>query len=490
MSAPTTTMSQSTPADDFLKEVQTLLKVVEATKKEFFEKRKNDEQPTKQRKWFGAKKTTGDSRNDAKTADDEVQTAIKGVLDKLIQLLKNLNKLIDFLKKETLLDAMLLKELGDYPTWILISFQAVTELWNERNGQNLLSRARYSEYHKSKILQLHNDIEEFQKQAALDVDIDASLIHFGIKYQDLGEIRKSLDYFEKSLTMRQQLHGDTPHPDIAKSLTNVGIAYEDLGQIRTGLDYLEKSLTMFQQLYGDTPHCDIAGALDNIGSAYEDLGKNREGLDYYQKALTMRQQLYGGTPHPDIARSLNNVGISYEALGELCKGLEYKKKSLTMYQQLHGDTPHPDIAMSLNNVGVAYQAHGMIRKGLHYQEQSLMMDQQLHGDKPHPNIAQSLNNVGMAHATLGEYPLARRYFTKGLKLSRQMDPKLAGAHIAQFKQRLSELEQRKKWRTTFWSLSLAVVVALVQYLIFMCFSYDNEIPEYNHLSADHLMGNP
>ena len=93
------------------------------------------------------------------------------------------------------------------------------------------------------------------------------------------------------------------------------------------------------------------------------------------------------------------------------------------------------------------------------------MYQQLHGEKPHPDIAMSLNNVGTAYESLGDYPTAKRYFAQGLNLSRQLDPELADSYVAIFRQRLSELEKRKKWRMSFFGLFMVVVAVLVQYLI-------------------------
>ena len=76
----------------------------------------------------------------------------------------------------------------------------------------------------------------------------------GIAYQELGEVKKGLDYQEQSLQMRQTLYLDTNHPDVASSLNNVGVAYEKLGEVAKGLKYKEQSLQMRQALYPDTDH--------------------------------------------------------------------------------------------------------------------------------------------------------------------------------------------------------------------------------------------
>ena len=47
-------------------------------------------------------------------ACSDVETATKGLLDKLLELLKNFNKLIEFMNKETLLDSTLLEEMREY----------------------------------------------------------------------------------------------------------------------------------------------------------------------------------------------------------------------------------------------------------------------------------------------------------------------------------------------------------------------------------------
>jgi tetratricopeptide (TPR) repeat protein len=61
--------------------------------------------------------------------------------------------------------------------------------------------------------------------------IAESINTLGIAYENLGDFRNALDYYEKALKIRQALYQDN-HPDIADSLYNVGLAYNKLRHVR------------------------------------------------------------------------------------------------------------------------------------------------------------------------------------------------------------------------------------------------------------------
>ncbi len=55
-----------------------------------------------------------------------------------------------------------------------------------------------------------------------------------------------------------KLYPDGVHPDIAASYNNLGIAYYGLGEYRKAIEYYEKSLFLKLKLYPDGEHPDIA----------------------------------------------------------------------------------------------------------------------------------------------------------------------------------------------------------------------------------------
>ena len=56
--------------------------------------------------------------------------------------------------------------------------------------------------------------------------------------------------YGKSLEMRLEIYGNTPHPDIATSYNNMGITYKGMGDIDKARDLLQKALQMREQTLG------------------------------------------------------------------------------------------------------------------------------------------------------------------------------------------------------------------------------------------------
>ena len=80
---------------------------------------------------------------------------------------------------------------------------------------------------------------------------------------------------------------------VAMFLDNVGETYEELGEKKKDLEYYEQALTMLRTLYRDQPHPEVAAFLNNVGWAYDALGDTKKGLTYYEQALEMLKALYG-----------------------------------------------------------------------------------------------------------------------------------------------------------------------------------------------------
>ena len=134
---------------------------------------------------------------------------------------------------------------------------------------------------------------------------------------------QALFYLERVLKMHQNLHGESPHADVARFLSDVGMVYVTLGDMQKSLPYLEEALAMRSRLYGKLLHPDIANALNNLGVAHHNLGDIQKGLAYKTQALAMRRAIYDNIPHPDLADSLNSVGLTHQKLGEMQKARSY-----------------------------------------------------------------------------------------------------------------------------------------------------------------------
>ncbi|CAF4555589.1 unnamed protein product [Rotaria magnacalcarata] len=70
----------------------------------------------------------------------------------------------------------------------------------------------------------------------------------------MGEYSKALEYYEKSLKIREISLPPT-HPDLAQSYNNIGGVYYNMGEYSKALPLLEKTLDIFRKSLPSThPH--------------------------------------------------------------------------------------------------------------------------------------------------------------------------------------------------------------------------------------------
>jgi tetratricopeptide (TPR) repeat protein len=144
-------------------------------------------------------------------------------------------------------------------------------------------------------------------------------------YSDQGNHPKALDYYQKSLKIREQI-GD--QQGIAVCLMNMGNSYYDQGNYPKALDYYQKSLKIQEQIGNQQG---IAYSLNNMGSIYSGQGNYPKALEYFQKSLKINEQIgdQGG-----IANCLNNIGAAYNELHQPQTAKEFARKGLKLAQEI------------------------------------------------------------------------------------------------------------------------------------------------------------
>ncbi len=230
----------------------------------------------------------------------------------------------------------------------------------------------------------------------------------GITNSNLSDYDSALEYYEKSLKIREEI-GDKA--GIAFSLGNIGNIYLRWGKYDSALEYLEKSLKIEEEI-GDK--AGFAKSLNNIGNIYLRWGKYDSTLEYLEKSLKIREEI---GDKAGIADTLNNIGLIYSNQGKYDRALEYLEKSLKMFEEI-GDKA--GIANSLNNIGLIYDNWGKYDSALEYYEKSLRIEEEI-GDKA--GIANSLNNIGLIYNSWGKYDRVLEYHEKSLKIREEIGDK-------------------------------------------------------------------
>jgi tetratricopeptide (TPR) repeat protein len=142
-----------------------------------------------------------------------------------------------------------------------------------------------------------------------------------------GDYPKSLDFFIKSLELREKV-GDTR--GIASSNNNIGVLLSNMGKLEESLERHEKCMTAMRKM-GD--QSGIATAYNNKGTVYMNRGDNESALDSHTESLKIREKI---GDQQGIASSCCNLGQVFRALGDLSKALEYNRRGLRFFE-LTGD---------------------------------------------------------------------------------------------------------------------------------------------------------
>merc|ERR1719316_1231010 len=79
------------------------------------------------------------------------------------------------------------------------------------------------------------------------------------------------------------------------------------GSAAAALEHENAVLKMRQRLHGEGDHPDIATSMNNLASTLHHLGKHQQALEMQEEVLKMRQRLYPEGDHPKIAESMNNL---------------------------------------------------------------------------------------------------------------------------------------------------------------------------------------
>lgn len=232
-----------------------------------------------------------------------------------------------------------------------------------------------------------------------------ALINSGYYFKQKGEILEALNYYEKSLNIKQQI-GDKSGASLA--LNNIAMIYYNQGNITKALAYHTQSLKIQEELGNKSG---IANSLNNIGGIYDNQGDTHKALEYFSKSLKLREEL---GDKAGVATSLTNIGYIYLNRGDTNKALEYCNKTLQINKEINNQS---GLAYAFNNLGFIYLNQGNIDKAFEFYNKSLKIRERI-GDKQ--GQAYSYNNLAAVFYKQKNYENAIKYATLSLKISEEL----------------------------------------------------------------------
>jgi len=251
----------------------------------------------------------------------------------------------------------------------------------------------------------------------------------GNAYSELGEVATALEYYHKSLKIKEEI-GDKP--GVAIALHNIANIYSDRGNIHMALEYFQKSLNLREKI-GDKSG--IAASLNNLGTIYLDQGENKTALKYYTKSLVISEEI---GDKKSVGTSLLNIGIIYENLEDLNSALYYWQKALVILEK--GGFKKA-IAATLVNISNAYRKQKDFSKALEYYFKSLKIQDELGIKKGKAN---SLLGIGSIYYNQGNYNEASKFANKSLSLSKSLGYPLEVKNGAQLLKVIYKKQNKQK----------------------------------------------
>jgi tetratricopeptide (TPR) repeat protein len=184
--------------------------------------------------------------------------------------------------------------------------------------------------------------------------------------KDKGDYDSSLEYFNKSLEMKKNIH-EIDDPNIGDSYNNIGEIYQKKNDFKQALDSFNKAIKIFKKKL-NADHPQIAICFNNIGHVYKKEKDYSKALEFYQKALVIRQKCFS-PDHPQLADSYKNIGTAHEYLNHLDQALDNYDRSLKIYEK-SVSPQHFVIGKLLKSIGNIYENKQQFQQAHSYYEKA------------------------------------------------------------------------------------------------------------------------
>ncbi|UCE37635.1 MAG: tetratricopeptide repeat protein [Thermoplasmata archaeon] len=181
-----------------------------------------------------------------------------------------------------------------------------------------------------------------------------ALAAIGNVYQFKGENDRALEYFNKSLMIREKI-GD--QKGIARIFNGFGILHADKGEYDNALKEFEKSLEIKKKI-GDIR--EIAKSFNNIGLMYNLTGDLDRALGYFERGLKMLKKI----------GDLRLIGVTLNSIGEMHLIKEQYDEAIKNYEKSMEICDKNQIRRpaTYNYCGLAeaYYKKGNLKKAFHF----------------------------------------------------------------------------------------------------------------------------
>ena len=238
----------------------------------------------------------------------------------------------------------------------------------------------------------------------------------GTFYSLAGNIKEELEYYSKSLKIKQDLLPED-NPVISVSLNIIGTLFFQDGSEDEGLDFLLQSLKNTQNMITENTFM-MSIVCSNIGFVYYRKIQAVKELENSHTYLSiLRKNLLNNKISNDyisFATNLISIGIIKKKKNDYGRALLCFEKSLKIFQSIFPED-YPFYSTSLILIGSIHENNGDYNKALEYYENSLIIKINVF-PKDYFAISRNLILIAIIHDKLGDYIKALKYFENSLKV--------------------------------------------------------------------------
>jgi len=234
----------------------------------------------------------------------------------------------------------------------------------------------------------------------------AEYLHqLGIIAQNRGSYDEALDWYKKSLKIKEELGN---FAGVANSYGELGNLSFQSDKYDEALDWYKKSLEIKEELGN---RAGMARSYHQLGTVAQERGSYDEALDWYKKSLAIKEELGNRS---GMANSYGQLGNLSYLRGIYDEALDWYKKSLAIFEEL-GD--RSGMAKSYHHLGIVAQMRGSYDEALEWYKKSLAIAEEL-GNRS--GMANSYGQLGHLSFDRGSYDEALVWYKKSLALDEEL----------------------------------------------------------------------
>ncbi|MEO3807594.1 tetratricopeptide repeat protein [Sphaerisporangium sp. B11E5] len=262
----------------------------------------------------------------------------------------------------------------------------------------------------------------------------AGFHQLGLIAQRWGEYDRALEWYRKSLTIKEDLGN---RAGMAASYHHLGRIAQERGELDQALEWYRKSLTISEDL-GD--RADMAATYHHLGTIAQERGDYDRALEWYRKSLTIKEDL---GDRAGMAASYHHLGRIAQVRGELDQALEWYSKALTINEDLGN---RAGTAASYHHLGIVDQDRGEYDQALEWYRKALTVNEDL-GNRA--GMAGNYHQLGRIAQERGEYDQALEWYRKALTVNEDLGNRAGMAasyhQLGVIAQVRGELDQALEW---------------------------------------------